>query len=213
MRLIYLITALILISSYCNNKTTKSEPMKSAFKVNSKKINLREKDLSDLDFYELNLNKKNTEILILTGNKRITNRACATIKEFDNLKELHLNGTAITSSGVLSLKTLKKLEILYLPDGFTDNDIAIFTEFPAINYLLASYKMTEKSLVNLFHLKNIQSLDLSPCRLMTDKAFYYLQNFTHLKYLVLPGHLNQQKVATLSQILTQCKILQSKTFQ
>lgn len=204
--LFFILSFILFITCSKKNISPDKSPVAKSQK-NSKRLNLKDKDISDLDFYRLNKNP-NTEILILSGNKRISNRTCPIINELDQIRELHLDGTSITASGLLSLNQLNKIEILFLPDSFSDNDIAILTNFNNVYYLQASKTMTENSLINLYQLKNITHLDLSRCYKMDIKAIHYLISFQHLKYLVLPNHFKNNEISLLNKKLNNCKIIQ-----
>jgi hypothetical protein len=99
-------------------------------------------------------------VTVNLGTTAATDADLASLKGFDKLKKLMLNGTKVTDAGLEHLKGLTNLEKLYLVDTkVTDAGLEHLKGLPNLKVLsLVGTQITDAGLDRLKELKNLETL-------------------------------------------------------
>lgn len=147
------------------------------------------KSLSTDELFEImQAHPKNTEILMLSDNKKLTDDAMQHARRFSDLKQAYLGGTEIGDEGVSALKSSTKLNTLELSKTrVTDASADTVSNFRELTRLdLGQTKIGDATAKKLAELKHLQWLDLSGTA-VTDNGLSVLGQMKDLKQLALSG--------------------------
>jgi len=143
------------------------------------------RDLSPLsrlrpdDLYELNFWSRQT------NRAKASDRCLKHIEHLTGLKVLDLAFTNITGKGMRSVRNLKSLEYLTLPDRITDDGLADVAELQSLKGLYIKKNMiTNAGLRHLAKLSSLEELELGGDRI-NDAALLHLAKLPSLQYLLL----------------------------
>lgn len=115
---------------------------------------------------------------------KITDESMKVISGMENMRELYLWNTKITSKGVETIQTLKKLKVFALAGSKIDNESLIYiNKMPELKSLNISWtNINDEGLKNLAGNKSIEILSLSGTKI-TKNGITRLSKMTKLKIL------------------------------
>jgi serine/threonine protein kinase len=157
-----------------------------SFSVDTVKVSLCQKDVSDADLAELR-GMSNLQALDLEGTP-ITDAGLVHLSGLSDLQRLDLSGTSITDVGLETIGSLKNLRRLFLAEtAVTNAGMPHLKRLTLLDRLsLRGTKVSDAGLAHLADLRELASLDLSFTRI-TDKGLAHLRHLSALEEIDLSG--------------------------
>jgi beta-lactamase regulating signal transducer with metallopeptidase domain/Leucine-rich repeat (LRR) protein len=116
------------------------------------------------------------------------------------LKVLNLNWTDVSSKGLQSIRKLKRLERLYLPNQISNAGLSHVAELQSLKGLYFNQnKVTNTGLAHLAKLSSLEELELGGGRI-SDAGLIHLAKLPKLRYLLLWGNFSDAGMAQLKNI-------------
>ncbi len=147
-------------------------------------------------------------MLSLGNRQRITDKGLIHISGLRQLRELALNGTAVTGSGLRHIRGCRELQALFLGHTpVTDQGLAHLKGLSSLRWLLLNHtKVTDRGLVHLAHLESLQDLELANTSI-TDEGLRHLEQLTWLEHVWLQGtDVTVKGCARLEKAIPGCEV-------
>ncbi|MFO0802286.1 MAG: protein kinase [Gemmataceae bacterium] len=151
----------------------------------------------------------NLRILLLNGNRLVTDKGLLVVRELKALKSLYLIGTSITDDGLASVAECNKLTYLNLEGTkVTDAGLARLEQLPDLMSLsLVGSTVSDAALLRIKSLGNLQRLEMRGATI-AERGWETLKGFRRLQFLDLRAtKLTEPKLGELKQSLSRCKLV------
>jgi len=124
----------------------------------------------------------------LSGRTQITDAALENFARLSRLRELNLGGTKVEGRGLVHVRGLRNLEVVFLErTPLTDDGLVYLAELPKLLLLyLDETQVTDNGLRHLARSKALQTLDLRQTA-VSDEGIEYLAEIASLRIINLRG--------------------------